>query len=70
MVKAGEVMPIWYDPNYNGESFSVPKVMEGSPILPFPDFYRKVKGGLPSGHRCGTPTAPTSPPTSRCCARS
>ena len=49
MVKAGEAVPVWYDPNYNGESFSVPKVMEGSTVLSFPDFYRRVKGGLPSG---------------------
>jgi hypothetical protein len=49
MVKAGEVVPVWYDPNYNGESFSVPKVMEGSPVLAFPEFYRKVRGGQPSG---------------------
>jgi tripartite-type tricarboxylate transporter receptor subunit TctC len=49
MVKTGEVVPTYYDPNYNGESFSTPKVMEGSAVLPFPEFYRKVKGGAPSG---------------------
>jgi tripartite-type tricarboxylate transporter receptor subunit TctC len=50
MVKNGEVIPTWYDPSYNGEAFRIPKVMEGSPVLPFPEFYKKVKGGsLPSG---------------------
>lgn len=49
MVKPGQVLPTWYDPNYDGESFSTPKVMQGSAVLPFPEFYRKVKGGLPSG---------------------
>ncbi len=49
MVKTGQVTPVYYDPNYNGETFSAPKVMEGSPILPFHEFYRKVKGSLPSG---------------------
>jgi tripartite-type tricarboxylate transporter receptor subunit TctC len=50
MVKKGEVMPVWYDPSYDGKSFHPAKVMEGSSVLPFPDFYKKVKGGgLPSG---------------------
>src|SRR5262249_33209060 len=50
MVKSGEVIPTWYDPSYNGQSFHVPKVMEGSAVLPFPEYYKKVKGGaLPSG---------------------
>jgi tripartite-type tricarboxylate transporter receptor subunit TctC len=49
MTKTGLVVPTWYDPNYNGETFSVPKVMERSAILSFPEFYKRVKGGLPSG---------------------
>jgi tripartite-type tricarboxylate transporter receptor subunit TctC len=49
MTKKGLVIPTWYDPNYNGETFSAPKVMEGSPVLPFHEFYRKVKGTMPSG---------------------
>ena len=49
MVKTGQVTPVYYDPNYNGETFSAPKVMEGSPILPFQEFYRKINGSLPSG---------------------
>jgi tripartite-type tricarboxylate transporter receptor subunit TctC len=49
MVKTGQVIPIWYDPTYDGVTFSVPKVMEGSPVLTFPEFYRRAKGALPSG---------------------
>ncbi len=49
MVKTGQVIPTYYDPNYNGESFSAPKVMEGSSLPPFHEFYRKVKGAMPSG---------------------
>jgi tripartite-type tricarboxylate transporter receptor subunit TctC len=49
LVKNGDVIPTWYDPGYDGKSFSIPKVMQGTAILPFPDFYRKVKGGQPSG---------------------
>ena len=49
MTKKGQVIPVWYDPNYDGESFSAPKVMEGSAVPPFQEFYRKVKGALPTG---------------------
>ena len=49
MVKPGQVVPIYYDPNYNGETFSAPKVMQGSAVLPFHEFYRKIKGSLPTG---------------------
>jgi hypothetical protein len=49
MVKTGQAIPLWYDPNYNGETFSVPKVMQGSSVPSFPDFYRRIKGTPPSG---------------------
>jgi tripartite-type tricarboxylate transporter receptor subunit TctC len=49
MVKTGQVLPLYYDANYDGETFSVPKVMEGSSIPAFHEFYRKVRGGVPSG---------------------
>ena len=49
LVKNGTVIPLYYDANYDGESSAVPQVMEGSSIQPFPEFYRKVKGGEPSG---------------------
>ena len=37
MVKTGQAIPLWYDPNYNGETFSVPKVMQGSSVPSFPE---------------------------------
>lgn len=49
LVKAGTVIPLYYDPYYNGTTFSVPEVMAGSPIQPFQEFYRKLKGRDPSG---------------------
>ncbi len=49
LVKTGEAVPIYYDGDYNGETFSVPKVMQGSTIPQFQDFYRQIKGGTPSG---------------------
>jgi hypothetical protein len=48
-VKGGTVIPLYYDADYNGETFSVPAAMKGSAVLPFHEFYRKVRGGTPSG---------------------
>jgi putative tricarboxylic transport membrane protein len=49
LVKAGTVIPLYYDGNYDGDRFSVPKVMEGYPPPQFQEFYRSVKGGQPTG---------------------
>jgi tripartite-type tricarboxylate transporter receptor subunit TctC len=49
LVKGGTVIPLYYDADYNGETFSVPAAMKGSAVLPFHEFYRKVRGGTPSG---------------------
>ena len=51
LVKNGTVIPLYYDPFYDGVTFSVPEVMKGSTIQPFQEFYRKLKGGEPSGPR-------------------
>jgi putative tricarboxylic transport membrane protein len=49
LVKTGKVIPIWYDPSFDGKTFSTPKVVEGKGIPSFPDFYKMVKGRAPSG---------------------
>ena len=49
MAKAGVVIPLYYDADYDGVTFSEPKVMQGSGIEPFQEFYRRLKGSLPSG---------------------
>ena len=49
LVKTGRVIPIWYDPNFDGQTFSTPKVMESKMLPSFPEFYQKVKGSAPSG---------------------
>jgi tripartite-type tricarboxylate transporter receptor subunit TctC len=49
LVKTGKVMPFWYDPNYDGKAFTPAKVMEHKGIPTFPEFYKMVKGGTPSG---------------------
>ncbi len=49
LVKTGMVIPVHYDPGWNGESIMVPKQMEGLTVLPFHELYRKLKGAPPSG---------------------
>jgi tripartite-type tricarboxylate transporter receptor subunit TctC len=49
MVKTGLVVPLYYDPGYDGASLTVPKQAAGLPILPFHELYRKAKGTPPSG---------------------
>jgi tripartite-type tricarboxylate transporter receptor subunit TctC len=49
LVKKGLVIPVFYDPGWNGETISVPKQVEGLDILPFQELYRKIKGADPSG---------------------
>jgi tripartite-type tricarboxylate transporter receptor subunit TctC len=49
MVQAGELLPVFYDPGFDGVTYSVPKQMRGMPMLPFHELYQKVKGGMPSG---------------------
>ncbi|MDB5595930.1 MAG: hypothetical protein JWM36_2891 [Hyphomicrobiales bacterium] len=49
LVKSGEVIPLFYDPSYDGETFRTPHQMEGVDMLSFPDLYQKIKGHPPSG---------------------
>jgi len=44
MVKTGEVLPLWYDPSYDGRNFGSYAVMAHTAIAPFSEFYRTVKG--------------------------
>src|SRR5215471_7878379 len=48
LVQEGSVLPIFFDPDYNGESLKISKQVEGLLILPFQELYRKIKGGPPS----------------------
>ena len=50
LVKSGEVIPLFYDPGYDGENFRTPKQMEGVNMMDFRQFYEKIKGQPPSGH--------------------
>jgi tripartite-type tricarboxylate transporter receptor subunit TctC len=49
LVQEGSVLPIFFDPDYNGESLKISRQVEGLPILPFQELYRKIKGSPPSG---------------------
>ena len=51
LVQAGEVIPLYYDPGYDGQSFSVPKQVQGLQIPSFLEIYRKLKGAEPTGVR-------------------
>jgi len=49
LIRNKEALPTWYDPGWNGEVISVPRQMDGLTIPPFHEFYRSIKGALPSG---------------------
>jgi tripartite-type tricarboxylate transporter receptor subunit TctC len=48
-VKAGALMPVFYDPNFDGTEFSVPTYIKDYPIKPFHELYKTIKGSMPSG---------------------
>src|ERR1043166_9501292 len=49
MVQKGEVIPLYYDPGWNGQSEFYPKQMEGLDIPSFKEVYRRLKKAEPSG---------------------
>ena len=49
LVAKGEVIPTYYDPNYDGENFTDTNQMRGLDIKTFPDFYKSIKGKMPEG---------------------
>lgn len=49
LVATGQAIPVWYDADYNGGVFKTPSQIEGLPILPFHELYKKIKGVMPSG---------------------
>src|SRR5262249_51331690 len=49
LVRPGRVIPLYYDADFDGETFHIPKSMESSSVQPFHEFFRKLKGTLPSG---------------------
>ena len=49
MVRTGEVIPVFYDPSYDGKELFVPHPVKGLTILPFHELYQSIKGAMPSG---------------------
>lgn len=48
-VKDGTLIPIFYDPGFDGKDFSVPAYMKDYAILPFHELHKSIKGTMPSG---------------------
>jgi tripartite-type tricarboxylate transporter receptor subunit TctC len=49
LTKTGQVIPVWYDPISDGRTFAPFKQMDDQQVASFPEFYRRLKGTLPSG---------------------
>jgi len=49
MVKTGQAIPVFYDPIHDGKTFAPFKPMDDQAVAGFPEFYRKLRGNLPSG---------------------
>lgn len=49
LVRDGIAIPVFYDPGWDGERFSVPKGVADLSIPGFQELYAKAKGGLPKG---------------------
>jgi tripartite-type tricarboxylate transporter receptor subunit TctC len=49
LTKTGQVIPVFYDPISDGRTFAPFKPMDDQQVASFPEFYRKLKGALPSG---------------------
>jgi tripartite-type tricarboxylate transporter receptor subunit TctC len=48
-VKEGLVIPLYFDPRWDGKTFGVSKQVDGLNLMPFQEYYRKVRGKPPSG---------------------
>ena len=49
LVKEGSVIPLFVDPMWDGRTFSNSKQVEGLPLEPYQEFYKRVKGSTPTG---------------------
>jgi hypothetical protein len=48
-VKDGTVIPLWYDPQWDGKTFGTSKQVEGLPIKAYHEVYQEIYGKMPSG---------------------
>ena len=49
LVKDGTVIPLWYDPHWDGKTFSKSKQVEGLFIKAYHEVYQEIFGKMPSG---------------------
>ena len=49
LVSKGDVIPLFYDPYWDGKNFTVPKEVADLSLDSFPDLYKKIKGEAPKG---------------------
>lgn len=49
LVKSGLVTPLFYDPEWDGQRFAVPKDVAGLPIPGYQELFSQAKGSLPKG---------------------
>ncbi len=49
LVKSGEVMPVWYDSDGEGDSNRAAASLEGLNIVSFPTLHQTIRGASPSG---------------------
>lgn len=49
LVHQGVLLPVFFDPGYDGKTFTIPKQMKDLPIKPFQELYRSAKGNMPEG---------------------
>jgi hypothetical protein len=50
LAKDGTILPLYFDPYWDGKTFSIDNQAKGLPVQPFQEFYRSVNNGkLPSG---------------------
>jgi hypothetical protein len=49
LVAKGEVIPVFYDPNFDGEKFVETNQMRGVDVQTFPELYKQIKGKMPEG---------------------
>ncbi|MBX9775370.1 MAG: hypothetical protein K2Y71_13300 [Xanthobacteraceae bacterium] len=49
LVKDGTVIPLWYDPHWDGKTLGKSKQVDGLPIKAFHEVYQEIFGKMPSG---------------------
>lgn len=49
LVDKGDAIGLFYDPGWDGKTFSRSKQIDGLPIKSFPELYQEIKGELPKG---------------------